>query len=326
LPKASGWNFIPCGVISLGQLKELIAEDELANHPSLKRPLLRLSQNHSKDAGNERAEANIQTLRTIMNIRLDGKRALVTGGSSGIGAAIALGLAEAGAKVAINYVAHPEAADELVQTIKQKHGEAISIQADVSDSKAVGDMFRQIDVAWSGIDVLINNAGIDGDRALGWEADIAAWRKVIEVNLFGAFYCAREALKRMVPQKSGGVVLSTSSVHEEIAWSGHSAYTASKAAVSMLTKTLAQEAAPHGVRVLAVGPGAIKTPINRSVWSDPQSLQDLLEKIPLHRIGEPEEIARMVVVLVSDVASYVTGRTIFVDGGMTDYPAFAHGG
>ena len=260
-----------------------------------------------------------------MNIRLDGKRALVTGANSGIGEAIALGLADAGAKVVINYVTHPEAAERVVQTIKEKHGEAISIQADISDPASVGDMFRQVDVAWSGIDILINNAGIDGDSALGWEADIAAWRKVIEVNLFGTFYCAREALKRMVPQKNG-VVLSTTSVHEEIAWTGHSAYTASKAAISMLSKTLAQEAAPHGVRVLAVGPGAIKTPINQSVWSDPKSLQDLLEKIPLKRIGEPEEIARMVVVLVSDAASYVTGRTIFVDGGMTDYPDFAHGG
>jgi glucose 1-dehydrogenase len=260
-----------------------------------------------------------------MNIKLEGKRALVTGGNSGIGAAIALALAEAGAKVAINYVSHPKTADGLRQTIQQKHGEAISIQADISDPKAVRDLFRQMDVAWGGIDILINNAGIDGARALGWQTDIAAWRKVIEINLFGAFYCAREALQRMVPQKSG-VVLSTSSVHEVIAWSGHSAYTASKAAVSMLTKTLAQEAAPHGVRVLAVGPGAIKTPINRSVWSDPKSMKNLLEKIPLKRIGEPEEIARMVVVLVSDAASYVTGRTIFVDGGMTDYPDFAHGG
>jgi NAD(P)-dependent dehydrogenase (short-subunit alcohol dehydrogenase family) len=260
-----------------------------------------------------------------MNIRLEGKRALVTGANSGIGASIALALADAGAKVAINYVAHPEAADALVRTIKEKNGEAISIQADVSDPKAVADMFRQMDAAWNGIDILINNAGIDGASAFGWEADIVAWKKVIEINLFGAFYCASEALKRMVPQKSG-VVLSTTSVHEKIAWSGHSAYTASKAAVSMLTKTLAQEAAPHGVRVLAVGPGAIKTPINRSVWSDPKSLQDLLEKIPLKRIGEPDEIARMVVVLVSDVASYVAGRTIFVDGGMTDYPDFAHGG
>ncbi len=260
-----------------------------------------------------------------MNIRLDGKRALVTGGNSGIGAAIALALADAGARVAINYVVHPEAADKLVQSITQQHGEAISIQADVSDPRAVEQLFRRIDMAWNGIDILINNAGIDGDRSLGWEADITAWRKVIEVNVFGAFYCAREALKRMVAQNSG-VVLNTTSVHEEIAWSGHSAYTTSKAAVSMLTKTLAQEAAPHGVRVLAVGPGAIKTPINRSVWSDPQSLDDLLKKIPLNRIGEPEEIARMVVVLVSDVATYVTGRTIFVDGGMTDYSSFAHGG
>jgi len=182
-----------------------------------------------------------------------------------------------------------------------------------------------MDAVWGGIDILINNAGIDGAHALGWETDIAAWRQVIEINLFGAFYCAREALKRMVPQKSG-VVLSTSSVHEVIAWSGYSAYTSSKAAVSMLTKTLAQEAAPHGVRVLAVAPGAIKTSINRAVWSNPKNLHDLLEKIPLHRIGKPDEIARMVVVLVSDTASYVTGRTVFVDGGMTDYPDFAHGG
>jgi NAD(P)-dependent dehydrogenase (short-subunit alcohol dehydrogenase family) len=260
-----------------------------------------------------------------MNIRLDGKRALVTGANSGIGAAIALALADAGARVAINYVSHADAANAIVQTIKQKRGEALALEADVSDPKAVENLFRDIDSAWGGIDILINNAGIDGAHALGWEADIALWRKVIEINLFGAFYCAREALKRMVPQKSG-VILSTSSVHEQIAWSGYSAYTSSKAAVSMLTKTLAQETAPHGVRVLAVAPGAIKTPINRSVWSDPKNMKDLLTKIPLNRIGEPQDVAGMVVVLVSDVASYVTGRTIFVDGGMTDYPDFAHGG
>jgi len=260
-----------------------------------------------------------------MNIRLDQKRALVSGGNSGIGEAIVLGLADAGARVAINYVTHPEAAQSLVHRIKDQRGEAIALQADVSDPTAIAQMFGRIDEVWGGIDILINNAGTDGVRAFGWEADIAEWRKVIEVNLFGAFYCAREALKRMVPQNSG-VVLNITSVHEEIAWSGYSAYTASKAAVSMLTKTLAQEAAPHGVRVLAIGPGAIKTSINQSVWSDPKSLQDLLEKIPLKRIGEPEEIARMVVVLASEVASYVTGRTIFVDGGMTDYPDFAHGG
>ena len=227
--------------------------------------------------------------------------------------------------MAVNHVTRPEAAQSLVHRIKDQRGEAIALQADVSDPTAIAQMFGRIDEVWGGIDILINNAGTDGVRAFGWEADIAEWRKVIEVNLFGAFYCAREALKRMVPQNSG-VVLNITSVHEEIAWSGYSAYTASKAAVSMLTKTLAQETAPHGVRVLAIGPGAIKTSINQSVWSDPKSLQDLLEKIPLKRIGEPEEIARMVVVLASEVASYVTGRTIFVDGGMTDYPDFAHGG
>ncbi len=260
-----------------------------------------------------------------MNISLEGKRALVTGGSSGIGSAVARALAGAGAKVAINFHSHSEAAGAVVRSISEARGEAMAIQADVSDPAAVQGLFEKVDGAWGGVDILINNAGIDGERAMGWEADITKWRKVMETNLYGAFYCAREALKRMIPRKTG-VILSTSSVHEEIAWSGYSAYAASKAAISMLTRTLAQEAAPHGVRVLAIGPGAIKTPINRPVWEEPQAVRELLEKIPLRRIGEPEEIAGMVVVLVSDVASYVTGRTVFIDGGMTDYPAFSHGG
>lgn len=260
-----------------------------------------------------------------MNITLDGARALVTGGNSGIGAAIVTALAEAGAKVAVNYVVHPEAAAALVNRVRAQHGEAVSIQADISDPVAVTAMFAQMDAAWGGIDILVNSAGIDGGRAMAWEADVEAWKKVLEVNLLGAFYCARQALTRMVPQQRG-VVLNVSSVHEVVAWSGYSAYTASKAGLSMMTQTLAQEAAPYGVRVLAVAPGAIRTPINQAVWSDPASLKDLLTKIPLNRMGEPEDIARMVVVLVSDVASYVTGKTVFVDGGMTDYPDFAHGG
>jgi glucose 1-dehydrogenase len=260
-----------------------------------------------------------------MKIQLGGKRALVTGGNSGIGKAVALALAGAGAKVAINYVVHPEAAQEVVQRIEAQETDALALEADVSKLDAVRQMFERMDQAWGGVDILINNAGIDGERGFGWETNPDNWRKVIEVNLVGAFYCAREALRRMVPRKSG-VILSISSVHEVIAWSGYSAYAASKGALGMLTKTLALEAAPHGVRVLAVGPGAIKTPINKSVWSDAAGMKDLLEKIPLRRMGEPEEIAGMVAVLVSDAASYVTGRTIFVDGGMTDYPSFAHGG
>jgi glucose 1-dehydrogenase len=260
-----------------------------------------------------------------MKIQLDDKRALVTGGNSGIGAAVVEALAEAGAKVAINYVTHPEAAQALVHPIRATGGEALAIQADVSDANAVAGMFSQVDEAWGGIDILVNSAGIDGPRALAWEAEVTAWRKVVEVNLLGAYCCAQQALRRMVRQK-GGVILNISSVHEVIAWGGYSAYAASKAGLGMMTKTIAQEAAPFGVRVLCLAPGAIQTPINRAVWSDPASLKDLLEKIPLNRMGRPDEIARMVVVLVSDVASYVTGRTVFVDGGMTDYPGFAHGG
>ena len=160
---------------------------------------------------------------------------------------------------------------------------------------------------------------------MAWETDVDAWRKVIDINLGGAFLCAREALKRMTAQKSG-VILNTSSVHEVIAWSGYSAYAASKAAVSMMAKTLAQEAGPHGVRVLCIAPGAIATPINANVWQDPAGLKDLLTKIPMNRIGKPEDIAGMAVVLASDVAGYMTATTVFVDGGMTDYPDFMHGG
>lgn len=260
-----------------------------------------------------------------MIIKLDGKRALVTGASSGIGEAVAQALAESGARVAVHYRSHPESAAKLVEKIKKSGGDAMTVQGDVAKPEDIARIFQTLDTQWGGIDILINNAGMDGGRAMSWEADLAAWRQVIEVNLFGAFCCAREALKRMIPQKSG-VILSTSSVHEIIAWSGYSAYASSKAGLSMMTKTLAQEAAPYGVRVLALAPGAIKTPINRSVWSDPKGMADLLEKIPLKRIGEPEEVARMAVVLVSDVASYVTACTVFVDGGMTDFPDFAEGG
>ena len=260
-----------------------------------------------------------------MNITLSRKRVLVTGGNSGLGEAMVRAFAGAGARVAINYVAHPELAEALAQDVRKRSGEALAVEADVADPDAVTKMFDQVDAAWGGLDVLINNAGIDGPRAPGWEVDIAAWRRVLDINLMGAFFCAREALARMVRQKSG-VILNTSSVHEVIPWSGYSAYTASKAALSMLAKTLAQEAGPHGVRVLCIAPGAIQTTINAQVWQDPQGLSDLLAKVPLGRIGKPEDIAGMAVVLASDVAGYVTGTTVFVDGGMVDYPSFMHGG
>jgi NAD(P)-dependent dehydrogenase (short-subunit alcohol dehydrogenase family) len=260
-----------------------------------------------------------------MEIKLTGKRALVTGANSGIGEVIALALADAGAKVAVNYVVNPEAAQAVAAKVRDTSGDALALEADVGNAEQVAQMFDAIDAAWGGLDVLVNNAGIDGPRAYGWESDATAWHRVIEINLLGAFYCSREALRRMVAQKRG-VVLNLTSVHEVIPWSGYSAYAAAKAGASMLTRTLAQETAPHGVRVLAIAPGAIQTPINQAVWSDPQGLADLVRKIPMGRLGQREEIAKMATFLVSDAASYVTGTTVFVDGGMTDYADFAHGG
>lgn len=260
-----------------------------------------------------------------MQIQLDGKVALVTGASGGIGQAIARALASSGARVAINYIGDAAAADGIVKSIQAEGGVAVAIAADVSDAGAVGVMFEDVERQLGPLDILINCAGIDGKAATTWEVDPAAWRKVIEVNLFGTFNCSREALKGMTG-RTRGVILNISSVHETIAWSGYGAYTASKAGVAMLTKTMAQEAAPYGVRVLAIAPGAIQTSINQSVWSDPTQLTDLIGKIPLGRMGRVEEIANLVVVLVSDTGAYVTGTTVFVDGGMTDYPSFAHGG
>ncbi|HEY1724116.1 MAG TPA: SDR family oxidoreductase [Steroidobacteraceae bacterium] len=260
-----------------------------------------------------------------MDLKLSDKRVLVTGGNSGLGAAIVRAFAAERARVAINYVVHPEQTEQLQQQLRAGSCESLALPADVTKPDEVSGMFQKLDAAWGGIDVLVNNAGIDGRRALAWEAEPQAWDQVLKINLSGAFLCAREALKRMVPQRSG-VIVNTSSVHEVIAWSGYSAYAASKAGLSMMAKTLAQEAGVHGVRVLCVAPGAIRTPINAAVWQDPAGKQDLLSKIALGRVGEPQDIAGMVVVLASEVASYVTGTSVFVDGGMTDYPAFSHGG
>jgi glucose 1-dehydrogenase len=260
-----------------------------------------------------------------MELNLRNKRVLVTGGTGGLGAAMAEAFAAEGARVAIQYRSDPAGAEQMAARFKTGGADALAVAADVGDSDQVEAMFARLDEAWGGIDVLVNNAGMDGDPAKAWEIEIADWTKVIDVNLKGAFLCARQALKRMVKQRSG-VIVNTSSVHEVIAWSGYSAYAASKAGLSMMAKTLAQEAAPYGVRVLCIAPGAIKTPINESVWSDAEGLKDLLTKIPLGRMGAPQDVAGMAVVLASDVGGYVTGTTVFVDGGMSDYPEFAHGG
>jgi glucose 1-dehydrogenase len=254
-----------------------------------------------------------------------GKRALVTGSSSGIGAAIALALARAGADVVVNYRSHPDEGEAVRQQVEALGVRGLSVHADVAVPADVDALFQTVEAAWGGLDILVNNAGVDGVRQPAWESEPEQWERVLRINLFGPYHCARRALKGMVERRSG-VIVNITSVHEVIPWNGYSAYCASKAGLSMMTKTLAQEAAPFGVRVLSVAPGAIQTPINQSVWGDPKMLADLLAKIPFGRMGTTEEIGRLVAVLASDDASYVTGATIFADGGMTLYPAFQHGG
>ena len=262
----------------------------------------------------------------MIPIDLTGRKALITGGDSGLGAATAKSLAQAGADVAITYRYQSDAAKKIADVIKSFGVKVCIFQLDhVSKKEDVDALFRQVDTELGGLDILVNNAGTDGERALCADSDVNAWRQVVEIDLLGAYYCAREAVIRM--RKQGhGVIINTSSVHEFIPWSGYSAYTSAKAGLSMFSKTLAQEVAIEGIRVLAIAPGAIKTPINASVWQDPKGLKDLDDKIPMGRIGEPDEIGHTIAFLCSDLASYITGVTIPIDGGMLLYPDFRQGG
>jgi glucose 1-dehydrogenase len=261
----------------------------------------------------------------MISIDLTGRRALVTGANSGLGRAIALNLAAAGARVGVHYLSDRVAAEAVIAEMQQSGGPAVAFGADVSQPGQVERMFAEVDAAFGGLDVLVNNAGLDGRRAMCTDSDPDHWQTVIAVDLQGPYYCTRQALKRMLPQRRG-VILQITSVHEFIPWAGYSAYTSAKAALSMFTKTVAQEVATEGVRVLAIAPGAIRTPINADVWGHPDSLRDLDQKIAMARPGEPDEIGRVAAFLVSDLASYITGTTLAVDGGMLIYPDFSHGG
>jgi glucose 1-dehydrogenase len=261
-----------------------------------------------------------------MNVQVKGKRVLVTGGNSGIGKAMALAFADAGADVAINYVTNEPAAKELVRAIEAMGRRSLALEANVADEEQLRHMFDTLDGAWGGLDVLLDNAGIDSKRGMTFEEGRATqYRRVFEVNLIGAGLCAREAAIRMARQKSG-VILFTSSVHQRIAWSGHASYTATKAGIEMLMRTMAQELGPLGVRVLSIAPGAVSTPINDAELTDKEWQNDIMKKVPMQRVGSPEEVASVALFLASDLASYITATTVFVDGGMTDFPSFAHGG
>ncbi|HKC65432.1 MAG TPA: SDR family oxidoreductase, partial [Pyrinomonadaceae bacterium] len=238
--------------------------------------------------------------------RLEGRHALVTGANSGIGRAIALRLAQEGASVAINYVTHPEDADAVVKEISDTGAKAIAVQADVSNEQQVDAMIERTVAELGGLDIMVNNAGFETQHPF-LEMPVDAWRKVLDVDLTGAFLCAQRAARVMVNSATGGAIVNITSVHQVIPWGGFAHYCASKAGLDMLTKTAALELADQKVRVNAVAPGAIKTPINQNVWSNPDTLKDLLRKIPTERMGETEEIAKAVAFLCSDEASYITG-------------------
>jgi len=268
----------------------------------------------------------------IRETTLDGQRAIVTGGNSGIGEGIARGLAEAGAAVVVNYVSGEERALQIVEEIRAAGGRAMAAHADVSSEEQVQAMFRRTTDEFGTVDILVNNAGLQVDAPLH-EMTLAQWRRVIDVNLTGQFLCAREAIREflrrgVVPELScsAGKIICVSSVHDVIPWAGHANYAASKGGVSMLMKTLAQEYAMRKIRINAISPGAIRTPINTSAWDTAEAEAALLKLIPYYRVGETRDIARAAVWLASDHSDYVTGATLYVDGGMTLYPEFRHGG
>ena len=263
---------------------------------------------------------------------LSGQKALVTGGSSGIGRACAIALAEAGADVVVNYRGGADKAAEVVERIEQLGRKGVAVQADVSEEDQVQAMFRDVIDAFGTVDILVNNAGMQQDAPLE-EMTLSQWNKVIGVNLTGQFLCTKEAVKEfkrrgVVPEVScaAGKVICMSSVHEAIPWAGHVNYAASKGGVMLMSKSIAQEVAPHRIRVNSVAPGAVRTPINRDAWETQESYDKLMKLVPYDRIGEPEDIGRTVAWLASDQADYIVGSTIYVDGGMMLYPGFATGG
>jgi len=263
---------------------------------------------------------------------LKGQKALVTGANSGIGKAVVLALARAGADVVVNYVSRPDAAEEVVREAAQWGVKAVALRANVAKEDEVQAMFHQMIREFGTIDILVNNAGLQKDAPID-QMTLAEWQLVLDVNLTGQFLCAREAIrefKRRGIRKeiscAAGKIICMSSVHEVIPWAGHVNYAASKGGVMLMMKSLAQEVAPHRIRVNSVCPGAIRTPINMEAWGTPEAYRELMKLIPYKRIGEPDDIGRTAVWLASDDSDYIHGASIFVDGGMTLYPGFETGG
>jgi glucose 1-dehydrogenase len=259
---------------------------------------------------------------------LKGKNVLVTGSTSGIGQAIAVRFAEHGANVAINYLYRPEEAEETeaqvhacLDQVRQSGVKDVLVRGDVSKEDDVEQMIEQTVQQLGGIDVLINNAGIQISRP-SHDLSAADFDKVLGVNLRGSFLCAREVIKRFLDAGNGGVIINVSSVHQLIPKPDYLGYSTSKGGMQNLTRTLALEYAAHNIRVNGIGPGATVTPINRAWIDDPVKKEQVESHIPLARPGTADEMAGVTCFLASDDAAYITGQTIFVDGGLTLFADF----
>ncbi len=245
---------------------------------------------------------------------------------------MAIALGGAGANVVVNFVVGEDTAGEVVKKIEAKGAKAIALHADVSNEAEVQAMFKTAIATFGTVDILVANAGLQRDAPFH-EMTLQQWNTVIGVNLTGQFLCCREAIREYLrrgirPEIScaAGKIINMSSVHDMIPWAGHANYASSKGGIRLLSKTLAQEYAPHRIRVNAICPGAIRTPINHDAWATQAAMNDLLTLIPYRRIGEPEDIGRTAVWLCADESDYLSGVSLYVDGGMTLFPGFATGG
>jgi len=248
-------------------------------------------------------------------MRLENKVAVVTGSSSGIGAAIAQAFAAEGAAVVVNYSRHEDPAQKVLDQIEGAGGRGVVVGADVSDPKEVEAMVQQAVTAFGRLDIMVNNAGMERKMPF-LETPFEVWQETIAVNLTGAWLGCQTAAKQMVAQGDPGRIINVSSVHEDLAMPTNSPYCATKGGVRMLMRTLAVELAPHEITVNNIAPGAIDTPMDAPLKQDPDLMKDLISEIPLGRMGKPEDVANMAIFLASDDSSYVTGSTLFVDGGM----------
>ncbi len=252
----------------------------------------------------------------MSTLGLDGKVAIVTGAATGIGSAIAQGFASRGASVVVDYVGNPAPANALVAAIAKSGGKATAIEADVSNEGDVAKLIAQTVTSYARLDILVNNAGIEEKHPF-LEMPLSVWNAVIAVNLTGPWLCSQAAAKQMVKQGRGGRIINISSIHEDVTMPTNAPYCASKGGLRMLMRTIAVELAPHGILVNNVAPGGVWTPIDAAVEKNPATLHALDAEIPLARMAKPEEIAEMVAFLASDAASYCTGSTFVVDGGMS---------